>query len=326
MRIHEDRVTQLRNLPLPRDVDELRRALGAFAYVQRWLPGMSEVAKPLYMALEKDGKKKLVLDESRKTAFESLKRQVSDAVALNLPNFEKKFVLVTDASDTGVGCMLANRSGGITDRLDPIAFFHHALSSEQSRYSTTEKELLAVIIAVRKFRVYLGRPFDLITDHRALRWLNTLDANDQKGRRGRWMELLQQYHINPIHKAGKSPEMSMADYLSRVGVDGGLVTAIQQDMATLEADPPLNAIVEPRIVAREQELDPKIGPVLRALQTGSALKETADTSAKSLYARRLRLHLGTDNVLCYSNFRGHTTQTSPLGLKEEQLVVLPCSL
>ena len=51
MRIHEDRVTQLRNLPLPRDVDELRRALGAFAYVQRWLPGMSEVAKPLYMVL-----------------------------------------------------------------------------------------------------------------------------------------------------------------------------------------------------------------------------------------------------------------------------------
>ena len=184
VRIHEDRVTQLRNLPLPRDVHELRRAFGAFAHVQRWLPGMAEVAKPLYMALEKDGKKKLVWNEPIKTAFESLKRQVSDAVALNLPNFENKFVLVTDASDTGVGCMLVNRSGGITDRLDPIAFFHHALSPEQSRYSTIEKELLAVIIAVRKFRVYLGCPFDLITDHIALRWLNTLDANDQKAAAG----------------------------------------------------------------------------------------------------------------------------------------------
>ena len=131
------------------------------------------------------------------------------------------------------------------------------------------------------------------------------------------MELLQQYQINPIHKARKSPEMSMADYLSRVGVDSGLVTAIQQDMAKLEADPPLNAIVEPRIVAREQELDPEIGPVLRVLQTGPAPEETA---------RRLRLHLGTDNMLRYSNFRRRATQTSPLGVKGEQLVVLPCSL
>ena len=56
VRSHEDRVTQLRNLPQPRDVHELRRALGAFAYVQRWLPGMAGITKPLYDALETDGR------------------------------------------------------------------------------------------------------------------------------------------------------------------------------------------------------------------------------------------------------------------------------
>ena len=230
VRIHEDRVTQLRNLPQPRDVHELRRALGGFAYVQRWLPGMAEIATPLYAALDKDKRKKLVWDAAMVTAFEALKQQVANAVALTLPNFNQKFVLVTDASDTGVGAMLANRSNsGGEAKLAPIAFFHHALSPEQSRYSTTEKELLAVVLDVRKFRVYLGRPFDLITDRRALRWLNTLDPHDQNGRRGRWIELLQQYEINPIHKAGKSPELSMADYLSRVGANGGLVAAIQND-------------------------------------------------------------------------------------------------
>ena len=70
---------------------------------------MAEIAKPLYMALEKDGKKKLIWDTLTTTAFETLKQQVADAVGLNLPNFDRKFVLVTHASETGVGAMLANR-------------------------------------------------------------------------------------------------------------------------------------------------------------------------------------------------------------------------
>ena len=67
VRIHEDRVTQLHNLPQPQNVHELRRALGGFAYVQRWLPGMAEIATPLYAALVKDKRKKLVWDESMVT-------------------------------------------------------------------------------------------------------------------------------------------------------------------------------------------------------------------------------------------------------------------
>ena len=258
------------------------------------------------------------------TPFEALKQQVANAVALTLPNFNRKFVLVTYASDTGVVAMLANRDnscGGA--KLAPIAFFHHALSPEQSRYSTTEKELLAVVLAVRKFRVYLGRPFDLTTDHRALRWLNTLDPHDQNGRRGRWIELLQQYEINPIHKAGKSPELSMADYLSRVGANGGLVAAIQHEEEIREPDPPVSAIVKPEIVAAAQGEDPETGPVVRALQGGCDLEVTAGKLAIRLYAQKRRLRIGHDGLLRYTNFRGRTTHDSPLGVKEEHLVVLP---
>ena len=84
------------------------------------------------------------------------------------------------------------------------------------KYNTTERELLAVVKACKRFRVYLGESFDLITDHSALMWLNTLDAEDCRGRRGRWIDFLQQFDINPIHKRGKSPIMSIAGYLSRV--------------------------------------------------------------------------------------------------------------
>ena len=136
-----------------------------------------------------------------------------------LPDFSRPFVLVTDASGVGTGAMLAQR-----DQLQPqgpltIAFFHHTLSSAGRNYSTTDRELLAIVLAVKKFRVYLaGIRFDLITDHRALTWINqSLDLNDVQGRRRRCLELLQQYPFNPVHRAGKSPELAMADYLSRVG-------------------------------------------------------------------------------------------------------------
>ena len=156
--------------------------------------------------------------------FEQLKGRTANAVALHIPDFTKTFVLVTDASDQGVGAMLANKDAGV---LKPIAFFHHTLTSAESRYTTTEKELLEMILAIKRFRVYLGKPFDLITDHQALKWLETLNMDDCRGRRAGWLEVLQQYEINPIHKAGKSKELPMAHYLFRIGADGQLVATVQ---------------------------------------------------------------------------------------------------
>jgi hypothetical protein len=76
--------------------------------------------------------------------------------------------------------------------LNPVAFFHRTLSSSERNYSTTDRELLAIALAVKKSRVYLaGKRFDLITDHRALTWINdSLDLNDVYDRRGRWLEFL----------------------------------------------------------------------------------------------------------------------------------------
>ena len=84
------------------------------------------------------------------------------------------------------------------------------------RYTTTDKELLAVVFSVRKFRAYLTKRFNLITDHQAVRWLTGMNIHDERGRRGRWIEFLQNFDIQFIHRKGKSPELSMADYLSRV--------------------------------------------------------------------------------------------------------------
>ena len=311
------RVQQLRDLPLPRDVHELRRALGSFAYVQRWIPGVAETARPLYEALDKDGKKTLKWTEEMTSSFNQLKQQVSDAVALYLPDFRKPFVLITDASDTGTGAMLANRDG---QDLKPLGFFHHALSEHERKYSTTEKELLAVVLAVKRFRIYLSNgPFSLITDHRALRWLNSLDAGDERGRRGRWIDFLQQFQINPIHKAGKHPDMTIADYLSRVGPNGDLVACVRA--GTLQLEPDLTTTVFTIDQLRdEQRMDPQISPVRAALLSKQDLPSKSPDGARALYRFRRHLCIGNDGLLRYL-FNGGRTQLPviPRSMRAEAL-------
>ncbi|CAB4015926.1 Hypothetical predicted protein [Paramuricea clavata] len=247
--ISDARREALINTPKPTTVTMLRKALGAFSYVQRWIPGMADIAKPLYDLLDKDGKKLLKWTPETTAAFERLKKQVARPPALYLPDFTRRFVLVTDASTVGTGAMLAQPDRFKPDGpLNPVAFFHHTLSSSERNYSTTDRELLAIVLAVKKFRVYLaGKRFDLITDHRALSWINeSLDLNDVGGRRGRWLEFLQQYPFDPIHRAGKSPELAMADYLSRVG-HGEQVATLCMATSTLgqaESDSALIVLTE----------------------------------------------------------------------------------
>ncbi len=122
--------------------------------------------------------------------------------------------------------------------LKPIAFFHHTLSSSVRNFSTTDRERLAIVLTVKKFQVYLAaQRFDLTTDHRALAWINeSLDLNDVQGRRGKWLEFLQQYPFNLVHQAGKFPELAMADYLSRVGYGEQVAMLWIANLATKQAE------------------------------------------------------------------------------------------
>ena len=105
--INEARRQALINTPKPTTVTMLRKALGAFSHVRRWIPGMANIAKPLYDLLDKDGKKMLQWTPEATDAFERLKIQVAKPPALYLPDFNGPFVLVTDNSTVGTGAMLA---------------------------------------------------------------------------------------------------------------------------------------------------------------------------------------------------------------------------
>ena len=261
--ISEQRVETLRNLPKPRTVTELRSALGAFSYIQRWLPGLAEVNKPLNVAVRENGTRRLEWTPEMTAAFEKLKQMTASAVALQIPDMDRQFTLVTDGSDEGVGAMLAQEpvdtKGDKADHLVPIAFFHHTLTKAEERYCTTDKELLAVYLAMQRFRVYLGRKFRIITDHMAVKFLRTLNANDERGRRGRWVEFLQQFEIELIHRGGVSKEMAMADYLSRVSKHGSIRGAkIAVVKVSGEGDVPIKGFLSKERIREAQEADEEI--------------------------------------------------------------------
>lgn len=310
--ISEQRVETLRSLPRPATVTELRRALGAFAFIQRWLPGLAAVNGPLYEAVGGVGRRRLTWTKDMAMAFSRLKDLTANAVALKIPDMERTFVLVTDGSDQGVGALLAQEEGG---ELVPVAFYHHALAKAQKKYNTTEKELLAVVLAIKKFRIYLGKRFRLITDHAAITYMKTMDLNDEKGRKARWVEYLQQYDMELIHRSGKSKEMSMADYLSRITPLGeipehGLCAAIRVEEA---------GELETHVYVSRQELLKAQGEDEETASWANAIRE--GQNGQEPIVRRMKLDEEGLLMILYSS--GRRTKEKPWGIKERWRVVVP---
>ena len=111
-------------------------------------------------------------------AFETLKRHLCTSPVLKCPDLERPFVLLTDASNWGVGAVLSQVDDA--DNEHPVAYFSKKLLPRERRYTTIEKECLAIKLATNAFRVYLlGKPIHS-TDHHALEWLDRLKEDNAR--------------------------------------------------------------------------------------------------------------------------------------------------
>jgi hypothetical protein len=191
----------------PTTVKEIRAFLGLAGYYRRHVPNFAELAKPLTMLTKKDIP--FIWTNEQQNAFDVLKQRLSTEPLLIYPDFAQPFIIACDASTKAIGAVLSQLRDG---KERPIAYCSRQLNSAESKYSTTELELLALLFATKQFRVYIyGRKFTVYTDHRALRWL--LNLQDPSSRLTRWAVKLSEYDFVVVHRPGTS--MRHADALSR---------------------------------------------------------------------------------------------------------------
>ena len=130
------------------------------------------------------------------------------------PNFAMLFTLQTDALNRGVGAVLSQKDESGLDH--PVSYYSRKLLPREQRYSTVEKELLAIKLATSAFRVYLlGRHFQIVTDHQSLEWLDRL--KEKNSRLTRWSLALQSFDVSITFQPGK--DNGNADAFSRIGTN-----------------------------------------------------------------------------------------------------------
>ncbi|CAB0033045.1 unnamed protein product [Trichogramma brassicae] len=196
LRVDSDRVRPIYEYPAPKNVKQVRRLLGMVSWYSRFIKNEAEIKVPLSKLLRKDVA--FVWGPEQEEAFDALKRCLSEASVLVRPDFSKEFSIQTDASDYAVGAVLTQE---YEDGEHPVYYVSRVLSRAEQRYTTTEKECLAVIWAIEKFRPYVeGSRFKVVTDHRALTWLRNF--KDPQGRVARWAFKLMEYDFEIVYRKG----------------------------------------------------------------------------------------------------------------------------
>ncbi|KAL6338382.1 hypothetical protein AAG906_018753 [Vitis piasezkii] len=206
--VDKAKVELIVKLPPPTNVKGIRQFLGHAGFYRRFIKDFSKISKPLCELLVKDAK--FVWDEKCQKSFEELKQFLTTAPIVRAPNWKLPFEVMCDSSDLAMGAVLGQREDG---KPYVIYYASKTLNEAQRNYTTTEKELLAVVFALDKFRAYLvGSSIVVFTDHSALKYL--LTKQDAKARLIRWILLLQEFNLQIRDKKGV--ENVVADHLSRL--------------------------------------------------------------------------------------------------------------
>ncbi|CAF1079374.1 unnamed protein product [Brachionus calyciflorus] len=192
----------------------LQSWLGVANYYRRFISHYAQKTKPLYDVMKlkevpKNLRKKngavdrkrvpLVWTEETEKCFEELKNILCSNLGLALPHFDITMILSTDACAYGYGAVLEKI---IVEINYLIAYFSKSYTQTQSKYSTSEKELLAIVMSIEYFHHYLsGKFFIVYTDHQPLTWI--LHKTNTHPRLERWLLRLSQYNFEIIYKPGK---------------------------------------------------------------------------------------------------------------------------
>ena len=190
------KVDKVENWPQPKTSQELQQFLSLASYYCKFIRNFASIVRPLHRLTEKGRPFKWTSEYE--SAFHELKQRLITAPILIYPDFSRPFSLDTDASNDGIGAVLSQEYDGGEC---VVAYASRTLSKSEQKYSVTRKELLAVVTFTQHFCTYLlGQPFKLRTDHGSLSWF--CNFKDPTGQLVRWLEQLQEFHFEVIHRKG----------------------------------------------------------------------------------------------------------------------------
>lgn len=217
VRPSERKTEAVMRYPEPRNIKQIQSFLGLMGYFRKFIAGYSKIARPLTSLLKANAK--FVFDRDERSAFYQLKTALGAGPVLGLYRSDRETELHTNASMHGYGAILLQRDS-VDQLLHPVYYMSGKTTAAEEKYSSYELEVLAIVRALKKFRVYLlGIPFKIVTDCRA--FALTMQKKDLCVRVARWALLLEEFTYTIEHRPGKS--MVHVDALSRNPVRSVLI-------------------------------------------------------------------------------------------------------
>ena len=243
VRPSDTKVKAITDFPRPTSLRKLREFLGLVNLHHRFIPQCASILGPLNNLLTTPHGKDHTLEwtEAATTAFNKVKEALATATLLTHPKPFAPTGIMTDASDTAVGAVLQQQIDG---DWQPIAYFSKKLRPAETRYSTFDRELLAIYLAIKHFRHFVeGREFHIATDHKPLTFALSTASDKYTPRQIRHLDYIAQFSTDIRYIAGH--HNLVADALSRNAV------------CSLNATQP--PTVDLQVLAKAQETDPEGG-------------------------------------------------------------------
>ena len=224
----DTKVSAIRDFPRPTSQRQLRKFLGMINFYHRFIPHGAQILQPLHSFLTRaHAKSELQWSEECISAFNSAKDALAQATLLFHPTPDATTSLMTDASDIAVGAVLQQSVDG---HWQPISFFSRSLSPTERRYSTFDRELLAIYLAIKHFRHFIeGRVFTVFTDHKPLTFSLHTRSDKHSPRQLRHLDFISQFTSDIRHIQGRLNPV--ADALSRVELN-----AVESSSPTIDLE------------------------------------------------------------------------------------------
>ena len=313
-----DKVTAVKEFPVPINMKELRSFLGLANYYRRFIKDYSKITCVLTRLLQKNVEYKWTAE--CQSAFDELKGRLTQAPVLAFADYSLQFILTTDACDSGIGGVLSQCFDNVEK---PVMFLSRTLNQHEKNYATTHKECLAIVWCIKQCEHYLmANTFIVRTDHNALKWL--MSVKDHNGRLMRWALMLMEYDFEIQHVKGKTN--FVADALSRAPVN--MVATVNEEKNNRDAENTVTSDAVELIVGhkldvirRMQSEDEELTHIILYLTDGTLPED--GKQAESLVHKTLNKYVLVDGVL-YHLWQQSNALTHPRVEMVQQLVIPKC--